>query len=156
MTVKAILLSREVCKSCEKFTSGFKKVIGDATILKKFPRIDEEKLDKEIVDYIYSLQSGNRYKPLDRDTLYFSMEDGWLAISSPVIGTKSSICIQDSHWTLDKLRKAIRDMLSRKRVDLAYFKYAKNPTEANKRTIFKLVPTETEKGLQNAMKLLKL
>ncbi len=70
--MKAILLSERVGAGAGAFKDGYKSIIGEGKVLKDFSKKDKKELGKEIVDFIKSLPKGDKLKPLDKDTVYFS------------------------------------------------------------------------------------
>ena len=70
--MKAILLSERVGAGAGAFKDGYKSIIGEGKVLNDFSKIEKKELGKEIVDFIKSLPKGDKLKPLDKDTVYFS------------------------------------------------------------------------------------
>lgn len=177
MTIKAIILSDTIGAGAGSFKKGFKTIIGKGKILKKFSRKEEESLGEEIVNYIKSLQRGNRFKPLDKDTVYFSTceipgyakKDGTIAppervlyieIPNSIRGSYCSAYCQktpvisydgtqcNEQLTLDGVKAAIKKLFLIRKQNMAIRRYAQNPTEANKQAALKLFPPEAKNEIE--------
>ncbi|MCR5265885.1 MAG: hypothetical protein K6E29_04755 [Cyanobacteria bacterium RUI128] len=70
--MKAILLSEQVGAGAGAFKDGYRAIIGEGRVLSDFSKAEKKELGKEIVDFIKSFGKGDKLKPLDKDTVYFS------------------------------------------------------------------------------------
>ena len=80
--IKAIFLSEQAGAGAGAFKEGFRSIIGEGKVLNKFSKKAERELGPDIVGFLKSLPKGDKLKPLDKDTLFFSTHSR-PAIKSP-------------------------------------------------------------------------
>ena len=164
--IKAILLTESLGAGAGAFKNGFRRIIGEGKVVKNFTPAEQADLGQDVVNYIKSLARGNRFKPLDKDTVYFSTHvipatpnseaerileiqlpfDEFLYTetlsTTPLILKDGTRC--QKPLTVASIKEAIKELRFSRKMDSAVREYSKNPTEANKQAALAFFPSKEE------------
>lgn len=112
---KFTILSDYVGAGAGNFKTGFRSVVGEGNVLKKFESKTEALLPKELKDFIYSQRKSNKLKPLDKDTVYlnaYKSPQGDVLLDVDVLQNKfggygETLSKQDGTLSVEKLKETI-------------------------------------------------
>ena len=166
--IKAILLTQSLGAGAGAFKAGFRRIIGEGKVLKNFTPAEQADLGADVVKYIKSLARGNRFKPTDKDTVYFSthvipaasakdVPERILRVELPFgehsgfvkTLSKTPLILEDGTrcqepLTVEGLKNAIKKLRRTRKMESAICEYSKNPTEANKKAALAFFQSQEE------------